>query len=1199
MEKPLEPQSRLITIMRISIAQFLLAVIFVSFSYATEVSGQNLLEKKITLHIEDKPLKTILTKIQRESGVNFMYSPQVTQSERRTSVTVQDRPLREVLEMVLKPLHIYYRLSGNQIVLSQKQTTDLLNLDTNIKPLEINFADRSVSGTISDESGMGLPGVSILLKGKQTGTTTDSEGRYKLSVPDSKSVLVFSFVGYLTQEIQVGTRSVLDVKLAIDDKALEEVVVVGYGTVNKRDLTGAVSSVGAKQLKDVPLNSASEALTGRLAGVQVTTTEGTPGADVQIRIRGGGSITQDNSPLYVIDGVQVENGLASLSPQDVESIDVLKDASATAIYGARGANGVVIVTTKGGREMKTTVNYNGFAGFRKISKKLDLMSPYDFIVYQYERTGNNDAFKGRYGSTWDTLSRFQNTPAIDWQDKVFGRNAFSQTHNISVNGGSKTTTYNLSVTKNTENGVMLISKFERNLVNFRFDHKVTSKLKVGFNVRYADQVTTGSGTSASGGSISRLRQTIKYIPFIQNEDVRIDQFDEEYFNETASGGNGLTLINPILLNEMEYKKNYSNTLNLNGSVNYNFTKGLSFRSNFGINRNSGEIKMFDDYRTPKGFYTYGGEPVVTLQTNKQSTINVSNVLAFNNAAKSIKGAKHHFDALIGQEIYQINVQSLENIVRNFPIGITAEKALAQLSLGASLPLYPSSNEVESRILSFFSRANYSFNDKYLATFTVRADGSTKFAEGQRWGYFPSGSLAWRISEEAFMPKGNFLTDMKLRMSYGIAGNNRIGDFLYLTLFSANASPYGAGETLTPGYKVNTLANLNLKWEKTSSKNIGLDLGLWHNKLQVSLDAYQNDTDDLLLNVPIPSSSGYKTQLQNVGATRNRGIELQATGNILATKNFTWTANFNASSNRNKIVKLSNYQNFYYQGSNWGISGQLADFIVQEGQPVGTMYGFVTEGMYGLDDFSYDASTKIYTLKDGVTNGNTILGLAQPGSLKLKDLNGDGKIDADNDRKIIGNPTPKLIGGLNQQFRYKNFDLSVFLNFVIGNDIMNANKIEFTNAYNTSANMLATMNDRWRTVDANGVIVQRTATVSGVQVVQGEAPAVLAELNKNARIWQPLRSNGSFTLHSWAIEDGSFLRLSNVTLGYSLPSPLLKKIKISNLRFYVTGNNLAILTRYTGYDPEVSVRSSNPVTPGVDYSAYPRSKAFIAGLNLTF
>jgi TonB-linked SusC/RagA family outer membrane protein len=1063
---------------------------------------------------------------------------------------------------------------------------------------------RKVTGKVTDKAtGENLIGVSITVKNAKIGTSTDAQGRFSMTLPTTGAqVLVVKYVGYNSVDIDVQEKTNIQVGLEASPIQLNEVVSVGYGTVRKRDLTGAVSSLTAKQLQDIPLNSAAQALAGRLAGVQVTASEGSPDASFRIRIRGGGSITQDNSPLYVIDGVQIENGISTISPQDIESLDVLKDAASTAIYGARGANGVVIITTKSGRNAQPRLTYNGFVGFNKLSKKLNVLSPYEFVVYQYERSRNSikdsTNFVSQYGQTWSDLERYKTIPAEDWQENVMGRNALMQTHNLSILGGTQTTKYNIGFTNNEQAGILINSDYRRNLVNMKLDQTVGKILTAGLVIRYNNEFSNGGGTSNSGASsLNSLRSIVKYRPFTLNG-VSANEYDPNYTSDT-NAGNGLSVINPYQLANSTYRKRYTTNLNISAYGSLKFNDYFSYRVTLGINNNKSTLRAFDDVVTPNAQINGSGQPLAGITITDLNTINLSNVVNFTNSkSKSLFSKTNRIDALVGQELYNLESNSLNNQFRQFPVGISPENAFNQLTLATVVPTYPQATYYASKLLSFFTRVNYAYKDRYLATVNYRADGSSKFAPGRNWGYFPSGSVAWRISEEGFMKNINAISDLKLRVSYGLSGNNRINDYLYQTVYNATSLYALGGNLNTVGYASPYLGNADLKWETTVSRNIGLDVALLKSRLQLTVDMYKNNTRDLLLNAPISFTSGYKLQLQNRGETQNTGVETQLNAVIIDKKKFKWTADFNLSFNRNKIVKLTESQEFYFQNSNWGLSGQPADFIVQVGRPVGTMYGYVYDGYYGINDFNYDATTRQYTLKAGAVDPSKVIGTAQPGLLKFKDINGDGII-TDADKQIIGDANPKFTGGLNQQFRYKNFDLSVFLNFVYGNKILNANKLEFTSGYTANTNLLEITGDRWRNIDANGNVLQRLVTVGGKSVAVGEAPEVLAAANANATLYSPNRDAVSFFPSTFAIENGSFLRVNNVSLGYTFSGKILKRIRVSNMRIYGTVNNLATITNYSGYDPEVDARRGSPVTPGVDYSAYPRSRTYIFGANLSF
>ena len=1044
-------------------------------------------------------------------------------------------------------------------------------------------AQRQVTGQVKEsEKGESLPGVSVILRGTSTGTITDIDGKFTIAVPETgTSELVFSFIGFVSQTIAVGNRSVVDLTLVSDAQLLDEQVVVGYGSVNKRDVLGSVSSVSAKQLKDVPLTNAAEALAGRLAGVQVTSTEGAPGADVIIRIRGGGSITQDNTPIYIVDGIQVENALSVISPQDIASIDVLKDASTTAIYGARGANGVVIITTKSGKAGRTTVSYNGSYGYRQIAKTMEVLDPYEYTVWQWERSrlaGTGDSVQLRtYGTTFDTLNVYKDKENINWQDKVFGRKAAYQNHNLAISGGTDKTNYNLSLTRNQEEGIQINSGFVRNLVNFKLNHKASDKFQFGFNARYLNQNIQGIGTTNSGTrTTSRLRHSITYTPFLKTGQTSEEFFDEDLFLRSQQ------LVNPLVIADAEYRQRYLNNFNTSGNFSYQLSKGLIFRSTFGYDNTASADNQFFSKITGTA-RNFASKPVASIGDQTSQTINNSNTLSYTPNMPQ----NHGLTFLVGQELYQTKSKTKVIQTRYFPDDISAEKALANMGLGtppsgAAQPAPTTFESPYSRIFSYFGRVNYDFNRKFLASFSMRADRSSKFKYENGLLYFPAGSVAYRFTSEKMFQNSKWLSDGKIRAGFGNAGNNRIGDLLYLQLYGVTGE-YALNHTIQPGFAPSALSNDALKWESTQSQNLGLDLGFFDNRIQLTIDAYKNTGKDLLLAVAIPPVSGYSTQLRNVGSTSNRGLEIQLNGDIVKQKDFTWNSSFNISFNKNRVESLGGLTQ-QTRNAGWQGSDGADDYLVKVGQPVGLMYGFVTDGWYKIEDFDYNATTQAYTLKAGIPTSQNISGAIRPGSLKIKDLNGDGLITTDGDRQVIGNATPKFVGGWNNQFAFKGIDLSVFVNFIYGNDIYNANNIEWTDGTFPNLNVLAKMKDRWRNIDASGNLVTD--------------PTALAALNTNAQIWSPINSQRYF-VKSTDIEDGSFLRVNNITLGYTLPTALTSKIKMQSLRLYGTVNNLKVFTNYSGYDPEVATRNIDPLTPGVDFAAYPRARVFVFGVNATF
>ena len=1054
--------------------------------------------------------------------------------------------------------------------------------------------NRQLTGTVKDKTdGQALVGVSVTVKDSKSGVSTDANGGYKIAVPGKGAIITFAYVGYKTRVVTLADQTKLDISLEEDANNLQEVTVnIGYGSVRKEALTGSVSSISGKDIDQFPVSTAAQALAGKLAGVSVTTTEGSPGAEVVIKVRGGSSLTGDNSPLYIVDGIQVENALSILSPNEIQSIDVLKDVASTSIYGSRGANGVVIITTKSGKPGKLVISFDAFAGARQIVNKLDVMNPYEFVKYQYELYNNNtaqdvkDTFTKKYG-TFEDLDIYQNIQNIDWQDKVFGRQAFSNTQILNLSGGTTKTTYNVSVNNTSEDGIMLNSGFKRTFASVRLDHKLTSKIRLGLNARYSRQRVDGVGTTSTGSQgTNRLRNSVRYQPYSGGSDSG-DLFDADYLTTGLS--------NPITLAGQELKYDYRNDLISSAYAQYSILKNLTFKSTVGYNRLSRHINTFNG-PVSNVARNNAGLPAIQLDTVSQKSFINTNTLSY----KPDLGKNHSLDVLIGQEINMVDIDSRTTVTKFFPVGISAEDAFVSPIPPNTIQDRPTSLVSGTRQFSLFSRLSYGFKNKYLATVNFRTDASSLFAEGKQWGYFPSAQVAWRVTEEKFIKdlELDWLDNFKVRMSYGAAGNNRIGQDLFRTLFyisSTNGGYATADNIVQPGLisgtaTGNILSNPNITWETNLSTNAGIDIDLFKNKLSLSLDYYDNKTKNLLLNANVPQTTGYATQQQNVGKTQNKGFEVQLNYQAIKTQDFNYTTSFNISFNKNKIIELQNGVNSYITQSGWVNS--LGDFKVEVGQPVGQFYGFISDGRYAIDDFTavQNATTGAYTytLKPNVANSRVLLGNRepQPGDMKVKKLSSATSMTiGDDDRTVLGTSQPKFTGGFNNQFAYKNFDMTVFVNFSYGSKVYNANKIEFTSQYNVKDNnLLSVMNDRWQNFDNNGVKVTD--------------PNVLTAMNANTTMWTP--TGGNYALTSYAIESGSFLRISNVTLGYTLPQKFIKRTGfISKLRVYGTVNNLYTITGYTGYDPEANTRRSNPLTPGIDYAAYPRSRYILAGINMLF
>lgn len=1067
---------------------------------------------------------------------------------------------------------------------------------------------RTITGKVLGKDAEQLAGATIMIKGATAGAVSDKDGNFKLTVSRQGNVtLSVKSIGYKAKDVQVGANSqMITIEMEQAEAAqLDEVVVnIGYTSVAKKAVAASVSSITAKDLQDFPVSTAAQALAGKLAGVSVITTEGAPGADIQIVVRGGTSLTQDNAPLYIVDGVPLNNALSIISPTEIQSIDVLKDLASTAIYGARGANGVVLITTKSGKKGRTLVSFDAYAGVRKITNELEVLKPYDFVKYQYELTNLHyngfaitdsatlNGFARNYG-TYNDLEIYKSFPMWDWQDKVFGRDAASNTQVLTVTGGTDVTTYNFSLNNTREQGIMLNSGLKRTLATFRFDHKISSKLRLALNMRYSRQLVDGAGTSSTGGSSNnKLKYSVRFQPYIG-----LVNFEE--YDPNAIFDNTVNLSNPLTSALTDKRKAYSNNLITSAQVTYNLLRSLTMRSIVGYSLADNKTNSFygvANYSVSSKFTSsqYASQPYINLNTSNNVNINNSNTLDFNPNV----GKNHRLSILLGQEINQNTSNFYDQTIKYFPSAVTADQAFANVQQAnppsGAVQTSPTTDVTGDRLFSFFGRAMYSYKSKYNVNFLMRRDGSSKFADKNRWGTFPSVQVAWRLSEEQFIKKQNWnwLTNLKLRASYGTAGNNRVSnDRLYQTIFTTSASQGGYAATdnsQTSGLYSANLANPNLKWETTISRNVGLDFELFNGRLSASVDGYINRTNDLLLQTNVPQQTGYVTQYQNIGSTQNKGIELQLSGTLAQTKDFTYNSSFNIASNKNSIVALQGGVQSYLVSSGWGQSGE--DFIVEVGKPVGQFYGYIVEGFYTLNDFDpalSNPSTGKWVLKPGVTNSSVVLNQGVfPGVMKLKKTTTTtDSVIRTTDRTVLGTVQPKFYGGWNHQFNYKNFDMSVFLNFSYGNKTYNANTIEFSSSYQANGNnVLAKFEDRWQYFDNSGKLM-----ASWEQI---------AKANENAKIYAPTR--GPYIPNSDAIEDGSFLRISNVTIGYSLPRSILMRTKfISKLRVYATVNNLYTFTRYTGYDPEANTRRSNPLTPGVDYSAYPRSRYILGGISVVF
>ena len=1041
----------------------------------------------------------------------------------------------------------------------------------------------TVTGKVVDSDGLEVIGANVTLKGAPgVGAITDLDGHYKLKSDNpSKDVLVFTFIGMDTQEVPVKGRSKIDVTLRATSVMLDEVVAIGYGGMARKDITGSVVSVDAEALSKVPVSDITQALAGRVSGVMVTQNEGEPGASISIRVRGGISITQSNEPLYIIDGFPSEDGLSSIDPADVESINILKDASSTAVYGARGANGVVVITTKTGskNDNKFSISYDTYVGFSKLASKLDMLSTKEYVFLDYERrnfsdedidAGNINGFTNLYGDFADIGKNYANRKGVDWQEEVFGGTKVMQNHRISIAGGTKELRYNMSYAYFDEEGLMKASGSSKHNAKLKVDHKPNDRLTASGSISFDHTTVHGMGTSGDNYGFNKMGSILSYRPTagMLGDDQQLIDNDDPLYDDDQNA-----MQNPIISALSEHKKREQRTIQINGSLSYELLKGLTFKNTTGARFSTRRTETFYGAlsATAKRSSING-----TLQNNEQGSFSTSNTLTYAGKMK-----KHSYDVMLGQEYVARWSRWFSASASNFP---NDDIGLNDMSLGATPGTPKSSYNDDDILLSFFGRVNYSYADKYLFSASMRADGSSKFGANNKWGYFPAVSAAWRVGEEAFVKNLNVFSDLKLRIGYGLAGNNRIGSYASLPIMGSNNNFYPNGEGITNGFASTQIPNKDLKWEANKTFNFGLDFGFFNQRLTISPEFYINRSSNLLLNAKLPTSSGYNSMVINAGETENKGIDLTINSTNITNKNFTWNTSITLSHNKNSVKKLTG-EDVQLWEANFGYSQNT--HIIGVNQPLGQMYGYVTDGLYQVSDFDYDAATKTYTLKDGVPYAGE-KGNVKPGMWKFKNIDGskDNKI-TEADKTVIGNAYPKIYGGINNTFTYKDFDLSIFLTYSIGNDVFNATKLTNTKTALQNKNVLAVADSkhRWVLVNKAGDLITD--------------PQEMADINKGKTVAAIYDNEAGDTyIHSWAVEDGSFLKLSNITLGYTFPKKMIRKVGLSKLRLYATGSNLLTWTKYSGFDPEVSTMG-NGLTPGVDFGAYPRSRAFVFGINLAF
>ena len=1006
-------------------------------------------------------------------------------------------------------------------------------------------------GQVLSESGEPLIGATVIRHGlSRSGTLAGDKGYFSISVAPGDTITV-SMLSYEDATVPVAGRRSLVVRLKESSEYLESVVLVGYGEQSAKDVTGAITAVDVSALQQVPVTDIGQALQGRVAGVVMNSADGQPGEDMNILIRGANSVTQDNSPLYVIDGFPTEDFSPSrLNPDDIKSISILKDASAGAIYGARGANGVVIIETKSGAG-ETRVSYDGSVGLQQVSKFLEVMDPYEYVRYLSDM-GSGD----QYLSGGKTLDDYKGVKGRNWQKEMM-HTALVHKHSVGLSGGGSRTRYNLSLSYANQDGVVVGSGFERYQGRIKLEQDLLSNLVFKANMNYSQSTSTGAVTSEEGGSSGSWQSYLMYRMWSYSP-IGYGTADEEEDDATVA----ITRLNPVISAENTFRNVCNSYFFGSASLVWTPVKDLKITEMFGYTSQNTETKLFNNSLTWSGFKTkFNNNGVNGSYQNDRRGEWVNDITA---------NYKHKYTkrtVLTAMATFSMSHQDRSRY--GYSARLIPDEDLGISGLDTGTPNKLRSSESEANMMSGLGRVNFSWDARYLITASVRADGSSKFPKGNRWGVFPSGALAWRIGNEAFMKRIRAISDAKLRVSWGITGNNRIGDNTwYTTIDYTDYYPHGT-QTPSPAVGITNYANSALTWEKTEQLDAGADISLFGDRIALTVDVYDKTTRDLLLNAYIPYSTGLGTATLNVGSVRNRGVEISLDAVPVKAKSFEWRSSFNIAFNQNRVLALSGGQDAFTTAVPWtGDFSGTPLYITRVGGPLTAFYGLVWEGVYTYDDFDTDSMGNLVLKNTVPDNGNPRTQI-QPGDIKYADLSGDGTISAD-DMCIIGSALPLHTGGLNNDFRWKRFSLNVFLQWSAGQDVFNANRIALEGNYaGRTVNQLASYADRW------------------------------SPDNQDSKLYRAGGYGPRGFYSTRTLEDGSYLRVKNVMLSYDFaPSFVKKHLHMQSLQLALSCQNAWTFTSYSGMDPEVSTQKS-ALTPGFDYSAYPRNRVWTFNIKAVF
>ena len=1181
------------TIMKLTVMQLAIAFATAVSTYGTSVEAQELLTKKVSLEVRQTDIKSALAAIEANSGIKFVYGSRSLPLKRQVTFSVANKSVAEALDELFSPDRVVYRVVRNKVVLSLASSPEeSRNIDEVSEGTEDLLADRTVKGIVKEENGGGLPGVSVILKGTQRGTVTDVEGNFELSVPDEEAVLIFSFVGYISQEVVVGNRTSIDVDLQVDKKSLEEVVVVGYGTQKKRDVSTAISSVSAKELKDKPMANFASAMTGKMAGVRIVNSNTAPGGGTTIRIRGVNSINASNNPLIVIDGFPLkdgfdknENPLNSINVADIESIEVLKDASSSAIYGTQAANGVIMITTKKGKKGKPTLSINASTGFDRMINKIDVLSREDFLKYIDDARANayvledpNFASNNPEAPRWqwtdsnelrvDNWAKYsQNAPGMaapgnlfprwitvidtvykmpydtDWQD-VITRTGKVTDVQLSATGGSDNVSYMISGGIFDQTGIVLNSDYRRFSFRSNIDLKLTNRARAGLMLAPSYESSNVLPIIDGSTTVNPFYNAVTMPPIWNPTNADGDPI---FYGNTLLDPwdwNFAFFVNPLhLFQKQDKRKNFKNLATVYGEI--DIIKGLKFRSEFHTEYRFRERNFFNPSSVPTTSATFSRSQGI-YEGNNRMYWNSQNFLTYQR-----EFGQHAISAVAGYSVEETRFRSSYMTKYDYPTDIFP-------TLNQGLSVLNAQNDVRTNVSSeamigSFGRVMYNYAGKYYLTGSIRRDGSSKFGSDKKWGVFPSVSAAWRISDESFFePLQRYISDLKIRGGWGVIGNAGITNYLALATLSSSSYVLGAGSTVAPSYTEGKIANSLLGWEETTDWSAGIDAELLANRINLSVDYFYRHTRNMLFNMPLPVITGFNSYMANIGAMRNRGFEYSINSRNLVGA-FKWTTSANLSYYRNRVLDIGKDKRPLVNN----------DGITTEGRPLANIYGGVFLGPYR--DWEDVKTSPIVN-----ANNPDWRFRSSPGSPKLADVNGDGIIDA-SDNTVIGSSIPDFIWGITNTFEYKGFDLTVQMNGTKGGDVsMRQMEGVFARGLGNMNTTYDYYNNYW------------TPT------------------NTDAKYAAPNRKSYDGTNTSGTLlYKGTFANIQNIAFGYTLPAHVVDRLNLSRVRLYTTIVNAWYITKFPGYNPEANAQGDNALSQGINRDSYPMSRSVSFGVNLSF